>query len=53
MKGKRFDTESELVNATEDSIREINSQHCLIGIRNLPERWKQIMKNKGDYYKSN
>jgi hypothetical protein len=51
MKGKRYNTENDLVQDTELSIRDINNSHCLIGIKKLPERWQKIIDKKGDYHK--
>jgi hypothetical protein len=42
MKGKRFNTENDLVQDTELSIRDNNS-HCSIGIKKLPERWQKTL----------
>ncbi len=51
MRGRRYNTERELIEATERSINDINRQHSLIGIKNLPARWRKIIDKQGEYYK--
>ena len=49
LKGKRFSTRNELIAAADESIKQINTDHKLIGIANLHGRWQEIINSKGDY----
>jgi len=49
LKGKRFSTPQELIEATEEVINNLNSNHSLIGTTNLPFIWQTIIDKNGEY----
>jgi hypothetical protein len=49
LKGKRYTTDKELVDATEAQMRTINEEHALQAICNLFGTWQEIIDIHGEY----
>ena len=49
LRGIRFRTVSEILQAVDRSIRTINTTGAAKGILRLPHRWQRIVHNAGDY----
>ena len=49
MRGKRFVNRNELIRETEVVMNTINRESSLIGMANLPSRWKEFILREGDY----
>jgi hypothetical protein len=48
-KGKQFQTEDELINNYEATIREISRNQESMGITMLPDRWRAVAIANGKY----
>ena len=51
LRGIRFRTVPEILQAVDRSIRTINTTDAAKGILRLPHRWQRIVHNAGDYNK--
>ena len=49
LRGIRFRTVPEILQAVDRSIRTINTAGAAKGILRLPHRWKRVVHNAGDY----
>ena len=49
LRGIRFRTVPEILQAVDRSIRTINTTGAAKGIRQLPHRWQRVVHNAGDY----
>ena len=49
LRGIRFRTVPEILQAVERSIRTINTTGAAKGILRLPHRWQRVVHNAGDY----
>jgi len=49
LRGIRFRTVPEILQAVDRSIRTINTTSIAKGILRLPHRWQQVVHNAGDY----
>ena len=49
LRGIRFRTVPEILQAVDRSIRTINTTGAANGILRLPHRWQQVVHNAGDY----
>jgi len=49
LRGTRFRTVPEILQAVDLSIRTINTIGAAKGILRLPHRWQQVVRNAGDY----
>ena len=49
LRGIRFRTVPEILQAVDRSIRTINTTGAAEGILRLPHRWKRVVHNAGDY----
>jgi len=49
LRGIRFRTVPEILQAVDRSIRTINTTDAVKGILRLPHPWKRVVKNAGDY----
>ena len=49
LRGIRFRTFVEILQAVDLSIRTINTTGAAKGILRLPHRWKRVLHNAGDY----
>ena len=49
LRGIRFRTVSEILQAVDRSIRTINTTAAAKGILQLPHRWQRVVHNAGDY----
>ena len=49
LRGIRFRTVPEILQAVDRSIRNINTTGATKGILRLPHRWKRVVNNAGDY----
>ena len=49
LRGIRFRTVSEILQAVDRSIRTINTTGAAKGILRLPHRWQRVVHNAGDY----
>jgi len=49
LRGIRFRTVPEIIQAVDCSIRTINTTGAAKGIRLLPHRWQRVVHNAGDY----
>ena len=49
LRGIRFRTVPEILQAVDRSIRTINTTGVAKGILRLPHRWQQVVHNAGDY----
>jgi len=50
LRGIRFRTVSEILQAVDRSIRAINTTGAAKGILRLPYRWQRVVHNAGDYF---
>ena len=51
LRGIRFRTVPEILQAVDRSIRTINTTGAAKGILRLPRRWQRVVHNAGDYMK--
>ena len=51
LRGIRFRTVTEILQAVDRSIRTINTTDAVKGILRLPHRWQRVVHNAGDYSK--
>ena len=49
LRGIRFRTVPEILQAVDRSIRTINTAGAAKGILRLPHRWQRVLHNAGDY----
>ena len=49
LRGIRFRTDPEILQAVDRSIRTINTTDAAKGILRLPHRWQRVVHNAGDY----
>ena len=49
LRGIRFRTVPEILQAVDRSIRTINTTGAAKGILRLPHRWRRVVHNAGDY----
>jgi len=49
LRGIRFRTVPEILQAVDRSIRTINTTGAAKGILRLPNRWQRVLHNAGDY----
>jgi len=49
LRGIRFRTVPEILQAVDRSIRTINTTDAAIGILRLPHHWQRVVHNAGDY----
>ena len=49
LRGIRFRTVSEILQAVDRSIRTFNTTDAAKGILQLPHRWQRVVHNAGDY----
>ena len=49
LRGIRFRTDPEILQAVDRSIRNINTTGAAKGILRLPHRWQRVVHNVGDY----
>ena len=49
LRGIRFRTVPEILQAVDRSIRTINTTDSAKGILRLPHRWQRVVNNAGDY----
>ena len=49
LRGIRFRTVPEILQAVDRSIRSINTTDAAKGILRLPHSWQQVVHNAGDY----
>jgi len=49
LRGIRFRTVPEILQAVDRSIRTINTTGAAKGILRLPHRWQRVVHNAGDY----
>jgi len=49
LRGIRFRTVTEILQAVDRSIRTINTTGAAKGILRLPHRWQRVVNNAGDY----
>ena len=49
LRGIRFRTVPEILQAVDRSIRTINTTGAFKGILRLPNRWQRVVHNAGDY----
>jgi len=49
LRGIRFRTVPEILQAVDRSIRTINTTGVTKGILRLPHRWQRVVQNAGDY----
>ena len=49
LRGIRFRTVPEILQAADRSIRTINTTGAARGILRLPHRWQRVVHNAGDY----
>jgi len=49
LRGIRFSTVPEILQAVERSIQTINTTDAAKGILRLPHRWQRVVHNAGDY----
>ena len=49
LRGRRFGTRRQLIEETDKVIDSINRESRLVGMANLPNRWKEVVKRKGEY----
>jgi len=49
LRGIRFRTVPDILQAVERSIRTINTTYAAKGILRLPHRWQRVVNNAGDY----
>jgi len=49
LRGIRFRTVPEILQAVDHSIRTINTTGTAKGILRLPHRWQWVVRNAGDY----
>ena len=49
LRGIRFRTVPEILQAVDRSIRTINTTDAAKGIPRLPHRWQRVLLNAGDY----
>jgi len=49
LRGIRFRTVPEILEAVDRSIRTINTTGAAKGILRLPRRWQRVVHNAGDY----
>ena len=49
LRGIRFRTVPEILQAVDRSIRAINTTGAAKGILRLPHRWQRVVHNAGDY----
>ena len=49
LRGIRFRTAPEILQAVDRSIRTINTTGAAKGILQLPHRWQRVVHNAGDY----
>ena len=49
LRGIRFRTVPEILQAVNRSIRTINTTGAAKGILRLPHRWQRVVQNPGDY----
>ena len=49
LRGIRFRTVPEILQAVDRSIRTINTRDAAKGILRLPHRWQRVVHNAGDY----
>ena len=49
LRGIRFRTVAEILQAVDRSIRTINTTGAAIGILRLPSGWQRVAHNAGDY----
>ena len=49
LRGIRFRTVAEILQAVDRSIRTMNTTGAAKGILRLPHRWQQVVHNAGDY----
>ena len=49
LRGIRFRTVPEILQAADRSIRTINTTGAAKGILRLPQRWQRVVHNAGDY----
>ena len=49
LRGIRFRTVQEILQAVDRSIRTINTTGAAKGILRLPHRWQRVVHNAGDY----
>jgi len=49
LRGIRFRTVPEIIQAVDRSIRTINTRGAAKGILRLPHRWQRVVYNAGDY----
>ena len=50
LRGIRFRTVPEILQAVDRSIRTINATGAARGILRLPHRWQRVVHNAGDYF---
>ena len=49
LRGIRFRTDPEILQAVDSSIRTINTTDAAKGILRLPHRWQRVVHNASDY----